>query len=96
MSRTSNVVQIQNVERLQFSHVLIPYLNGYIKAVTLGFVFICSTSIICSTCPRVTCICAGSSEPCLLIDALTADISSILQALQKKITFFNVFKRVYI
>ena len=27
-------------------------------------------------------ICAGSSEPCLLIGALTADISSILQAIQ--------------
>ena len=28
------------------------------------------------------CICAGSSEPCVLIDALTADILSILQAIQ--------------
>ena len=28
------------------------------------------------------CICTGPSEPCLLIDALTADISSILQAIQ--------------
>ena len=54
MSRISNVVQIQNVERLRFSHVLIPYLNGYIKAVTLGLVFIYSTSIICSICPRET------------------------------------------
>ena len=27
-------------------------------------------------------ICAGSSKPCLLIDALTADISSIIQAIQ--------------
>ena len=49
-----NVVQIQNVERLQFSHVLIPYLNGYVKAVTLGLVFTYSTSIICSICPRET------------------------------------------
>ena len=48
MSRISNVVQIQNVEKLKFSHVLIPYLNGYIKAVTLGLVFIYSTCIICS------------------------------------------------
>ena len=39
MSRIPNVVQIQNVERLQFSHVFSPYLNGYIKAVTLGLVF---------------------------------------------------------
>ena len=39
MSRIQNVVQIQNVERLQFSHVFIPYLNGYIKAVTLVLVF---------------------------------------------------------
>ena len=54
MSRISNVVQIQNVERLQFSHVLIPYLNGYIKAVTLELVFIYSTFIICSICPRDT------------------------------------------
>ena len=36
MSRIPNVVQIQNVERLPFSHAFIPYLNGYIKAVTLG------------------------------------------------------------
>ena len=50
----SNVVQIQNVERLQFSHAWIPYLNEYIKAVTLGLVFIYSTSIICSICPRET------------------------------------------
>ena len=54
MSRIPNVVQIQNVERLQFSHVLIPYLNGYIKAVTFGLVFTYSTSIICSICPRET------------------------------------------
>ena len=54
MSRISNIVQIQNVERLQFSHVLIPYLNGYIKAVTFGLVFIYSTSIICSICPKET------------------------------------------
>ena len=54
MSRISNVVQIQNVERLQFSHDKIPYLNEYIKVVTLGLVFIYSTSIICSICPRET------------------------------------------
>ena len=39
MSRIPNVVQIQNVESLQFSHVFKPYLNGYIKAVTLELVF---------------------------------------------------------
>ena len=38
MSRIPNVVQIQNEERLQFSHVLIPYLKPYVKAVTLGLV----------------------------------------------------------
>ena len=39
MSRITNVFQIQNVERLKFSHVFIPYSNGYEKAVTLGLVF---------------------------------------------------------
>ena len=29
-------------------------------------------------------ICAGSSKPCLLIDALTAGTSSILHAIQNK------------
>ena len=31
MSRIPNVVQIQKVERLQSSHVLIPYLNGQVR-----------------------------------------------------------------
>ena len=82
MSKIPNVVQIQNVERLQFSHVLIPYLNGYIKAVTLGLVLSILHPLFAVYALRKLCICAGSSEPCLLIDALTADISSILQAIQ--------------
>ena len=69
MSRISNVVQIQNVERLQFSHAQIPYLNEYIKAVTLGLVFIYSHPLFAVYALGKLCICAGSSEPCLPIDA---------------------------
>ena len=82
MSRISNVVQVQNVKRLQFPHVLIPYLNRYIKADTLGLVSSILHPLFAVHALGKLCICAESSELCLLIDALTSDILSILQAIQ--------------
>ena len=72
------------------------YLNEYIKSVTLGLVFIYSTSIICSICPRKT------LHMRRVIWALYAYLCFYCWYLKyssgytEHFSFFNVFNRIYI